>query len=376
MNIKLLLIQLTVLVVLILCNAFFAASEVALISLKPSQIRRLSKRKRGKIVQKLHSDTGRFLATVQVGVTLSGFLASAFAAESFARPITQILYDNGWCFVASENLESIITILITVVLSYFSLIFGELVPKQLGIRYAEKVSLFAAIPIELTARLTKPFVWLLTASVAGIMKLFNLNSTREEYVTEEDIINMIDIGKEHGVLKKKEHEMLYNIFAFNDKTAGEIMTPLKDMVAIDINAPEEQLEAYLLLANHSRIPVYEKEIDNVTGILYLREYFRQKLNHEKIELKETVKKALYAPVNVKVDKLFDEFQKHKVSIAIIINSSGKTAGIVTLSDILEAIVGSLEDEFDREKGDRKPLKFEIWRSNRIRKSGAFVKSRK
>ena len=351
MNTKLIFIQISILVILILLNAFFAASEVALISLKPGQIRKITrtKGKRGRLVKKLLSNTGRFLATVQVGVTFSGFMASAFAAESFADPLAEYFYARGFQYFSIETLEAGLVVITTFILSYLSLIFGELVPKQLGIRHAEKVALLIAYPIEIISRFTAPFVWILSFSVSLVMKLFGKNATDEETVTEEEIRSLIDLGEEKGILEKKEHEMIHNVLSFNDKTAGELMTHRRDVSALDLAMPEDEIESYLLSVDHSRIPVYSGTIDNITGVLYLREYFGKKLRGEPVVLKELIKEVYYAPENMLAGKLFDEMQKRKLTFSVLLDEFGGTAGIIAVSDILESIVGTIQDEFAPDK---------------------------
>ena len=229
---SLLLLQLLFLGFLILLNAFFASSEVALISLKPATVRRLGTEggRRGRRLADLVGNSGRFLATVQVGVTFAGFMASAFAADTFSEPVTGWLYGLGFQFLSKKILGGVIMVAITILLSYISLVFGELVPKQLGLRYAEAVALNVAGPIDFIARVTAPFVWFLNASVDFVLRLFGVTPGNSQEVTEEEIRMMVDIGEENGAIESDEKRMIENVFEFNNTTAAEVMTHRTEMV--------------------------------------------------------------------------------------------------------------------------------------------------
>ncbi|WP_288561793.1 DUF21 domain-containing protein, partial [uncultured Victivallis sp.] len=220
---SLLLLQLLFLGFLILLNAFFASSEVALISLKPATVRRLGTEggRRGRRLADLVGNSGRFLATVQVGVTFAGFMASAFAADTFSEPVTDWLYGWGFQFFSKKILGGVIMVAITILLSYISLVFGELVPKQLGLRYAEAVALNVAGPIDFIARVTAPFVWFLNASVNFVLRLFGVTPGNSQEVTEEEIRMMVDIGEENGAIESDEKRMIENVFEFNNTTAAD-----------------------------------------------------------------------------------------------------------------------------------------------------------
>ena len=356
--------QFLVLILLIFLNAFFASSEVALISLKQSAVRRLSANggRRGKRLAQLLSNSGRFLATVQVGVTFAGFMASAFAAESFAEPLTDYLIDSGFLYFSSATLEGIIVIVITILLSYVSLVFGELVPKQLGLRYAETVALNVAGPINFLANITAPFVWILNTSVGIVMKLFGAKKSDEQEVTEEEIRMMVDIGEEKGVIEKTEREMIHNILSFNNKTAKELMIHRREITALDIDTPSEDIERILINAGHSRLPIYQKNIDNIVGILHLREYFGAKLRgQENRDIRAMMKPVYLVPETVRAHILFHEMQERKISLAVLLDEFGGTSGIITQGDMAEDIVGSLRNEFDVEEKEIITLADGLWR---------------
>ena len=346
---SLLLLQLLFLGFLILLNAFFASSEVALISLKPATVRRLGTEggRRGRRLADLVGNSGRFLATVQVGVTFAGFMASAFAADTFSEPVTGWLYGLGFQFLSKKILGGVIMVAITILLSYISLVFGELVPKQLGLRYAEAVALNVAGPIDFIARVTAPFVWFLNASVNFVLRLFGVTPGNSQEVTEEEIRMMVDIGEENGAIESDEKRMIENVFEFNNTTAAEVMTHRTEMVALDIEAPPEEVEKVLMSCGFSRVPVYREDIDEIIGFLHFREYLSAKVQGNSAPDIRTLLKPVYlAPETMRANILFRNMQSKKFGMAIILDEFGGTSGLVTIEDLLEEIVGSLYDEYD------------------------------
>ena len=346
---SLLLLQLLFLGFLILLNAFFASSEVALISLKPATVRRLGTEggRRGRRLADLVGNSGRFLATVQVGVTFAGFMASAFAADTFSEPVTGWLYGLGFQFLSKKILGGVIMVAITILLSYISLVFGELVPKQLGLRYAEAVALNVAGPIDFIARVTAPFVWFLNASVNFVLRLFGVTPGNSQEVTEEEIRMMVDIGEENGAIESDEKRMIENVFEFNNTTAAEVMTHRTEMVALDIEAPPEEVEKVLMSCGFSRVPVYREDIDDIIGFLHFREYLSAKVQGNSApDIRKLLKPVYLAPETMRANILFRNMQSKKFGMAIILDEFGGTSGLVTIEDLLEEIVGSLYDEYD------------------------------
>ena len=346
---SLLLLQLLFLGFLILLNAFFASSEVALISLKPATVRRLGTEggRRGRRLADLVGNSGRFLATVQVGVTFAGFMASAFAADTFSEPVTGWLYGLGFQFLSKKILGGVIMVAITILLSYISLVFGELVPKQLGLRYAEAVALNVAGPIDFIARVTAPFVWFLNASVNFVLRLFGVTLGNSQEVTEEEIRMMVDIGEENGAIESDEKRMIENVFEFNNTTAAEVMTHRTEMVALDIEAPPEEVEKVLMSCGFSRVPVYREDIDEIIGFLHFREYLSAKVQGNSApDIRKLLKPVYLAPETMRANILFRNMQSKKFGMAIILDEFGGTSGLVTIEDLLEEIVGSLYDEYD------------------------------
>ena len=361
---SLLLLQLLFLGFLILLNAFFASSEVALISLKPATVRRLGTEggRRGRRLAELVGNSGRFLATVQVGVTFAGFMASAFAADTFSEPVTDWLYGVGVQLFSKKILGGVIMVAITVSLSYISLVFGELVPKQLGLRYAEAVALNVAGPIDFIARVTAPFVWFLNASVNFVLRLFGVTPGNSQEVTEEEIRMMVDIGEENGAIESDEKRMIENVFEFNNTTAAEVMTHRTEMVALDIEASPEEVEKVLMSCGFSRVPVYREDIDEIIGFLHFREYLSAKVQGNSApDIRKLLKPVYLAPETMRANILFRNMQSKKFGMAIILDEFGGTSGLVTIEDLLEEIVGSLYDEYDEADIEIEPLGEGEWR---------------
>ena len=340
--------QLFILVILILLNAFFAATEIAFISLNDAKIEKQAKEgnKKAKQIEKMIKSPSKFLATIQIGITLAGFLSSAFASDDFADQLAPVL--NTWMpFISLGVWKSISIILITIILSFFTLVFGELVPKRLAMKNYEKIS-FATIGIIRTiAILTSPFVKLLTVVTNAVSKIFGVSENEEETVTEEEIKMMVDQGEEKGTIQEEERELINNVFEFNDITVSEIMKHRKDIFAVDINISTEELLQELSQEEYrySRIPVYDETIDEIKGILYVKDVLKN-INKKSFRVKHVVKEAYFVSQNRLINEVFKELQKNKVQIAIVIDEYGGTAGLVTMEDILEELVGDIFDEYD------------------------------
>ena len=333
--------QIILLIVLIGINAFFAASEIAFISLNDAKIDVQAKEgnKKAKKIKKMLENPSKFLATIQIGITLAGFLSSAYASETFASELAPRLND----------------LIPAVILSYFTLIFGELVPKRIAMKYCEKVS-FASIGIIKTISvLTSPFVKFLTFSTNIVSKIFGVSDADEETVTEEEIRMMVDVGKEKGTINQVEGDMINNVFEFNDKTVSEIMVPRKEIFALDMNLSiskviEELTEDF----RYSRVPVYDETIDEIKGIVYIKDILLSTKN-KNVRIRNLLKDAYFVPETKQVNELFDELRKNRKQIAIIVDEYGGTAGMVTMEDILEEIVGEIYDEYDVVKKDYEKL---------------------
>ena len=343
--------QLIILAVLIFLNAFFAASEIAFISLNDTKIEKQAKdgNKKAKQIEKMLKTPSKFLATIQIGITLAGFLSSAFASDTFAEKLAPILFQ---CmpFLSLGVWKSISIIIITIILSFFTLVFGELVPKRLAMKNYEKIAFGTIGIIRAISIITSPFVKFLTLVTNSISKLFGVGENEEESVTEEEIKMMIDQGKEKGVIEEGEKELINNVFEFNDITASEIMKHRKDIFAVDINISNDELMEELSKEEYrySRIPVYDETIDEIKGILYIKDVLKN-IGKKNFKVKNVVKDAYFVSQTRLINEVFKELQKNKMQIAIIIDEYGGTAGLITMEDILEELVGDIYDEYDKEE---------------------------
>jgi len=345
-------IELLVVALLVLLNAFFAASEIALISLNDNKIRIMAEAgdKKAKMLLGLLNEPSRFLATIQIGITLAGFMASAFAAERFAGRFSQFLFDMG-VPVPEQWLRSLSLILITLVLSYFTLVLGELVPKRLAMQKAEPIAFFVVRPLTILSKITSPFVKLLTVSTNMMVRLFGVDpAANDEEVTEEEIRMMVDVGEERGTIQDTEKIMINNIFDFDNKTVADIMTHRTNVVALPLNATLKETVQLIMQEKFTRYPVYDGHIDNIVGTIHAKDLL-QFIDHpptEEIQLKDIMREPYFVPISRIADDLFQDLQKTKIHIAIVIDEYGGTAGVVTIEDLVEEIVGNIFDEHDEE----------------------------
>jgi len=341
------LIPILVLVILTGLNAFFAASEIAFISLNDNKIDKQAKEgnKKAKQIAKMLENPSKFLSTIQIGITLAGFLSSAFASDTFADMMAPAL--NDLMPLGIGVWKSISIILITIVLSFITIIFGELVPKRLAMKHYEKIAFGTIGIIRGISVITAPFVKLLTGTTNAISKLFGVSENEEEIVTEEEIKMMVDQGEENGTIQEEEKELINNVFEFNDTTVSEIMTHRTDIFAVDIDMNQEELLDAIIKdeCKHSRIPVYDETIDEIKGVLYVKDIIKN-MNKKTFKIKSIMKEAYFVSQNKLINELFKELQRNKKHIAIIIDEYGGTAGIITMEDILEEIVGDIYDEYD------------------------------
>ena len=340
-------VQIIVLIILILLNAYFAATEIAFISLNDAKIDKQAKEgnKKAKQIQRMLNNPSKFLATIQIGITMAGFLSSAFASDAFADHLAPIL--NGWLPMVSVDVwKTVSIIIITLILSFFTLVFGELVPKRLAMKYYEKISFATIGVIKGISVFTAPFVKLLTWSTNMVSKLFGVGEQEEQTVTEEEIKMMVDQGQEKGAIEETEKEIINNVFALNDITASEIMTPRRNVFASDINENLSKILEDIDEYKYSRIPVYEETIDDIKGILLIKDILKVLNDKKQIKIKNLLKPAYFVPESKPIDEIFKELQRNKNQMAIVIDEYGGTAGLLTMEDILEELVGNIFDEYD------------------------------
>lgn len=342
--------QMLVIFLLIGLNAFFAASEMAIVSVRQSRIKPLMDEgnKAAIIVNKFLEEPSKLLATIQIGITFAGFLASAIGAQTLSEGLAKLLFSLNIPII-SHSAVWISTFVVTSMIAFFTLVLGELVPKRMALSQADKIALKSAGIINLFSRIVSPAVSFLTFSTNLVVKLLGgqVMATGDQ-ITEEEIRLMINVGEEKGIFQETETEMINSIFEFDDTVAKEVMTPRTDIVAISSDATLEEILDVIVEENFSRIPVYEESIDNIIGILYVKDLFRmikRKMEWE-VSLKNIIRPVFFVPEYKKIDELFKEMQKSKTHIAVVIDEYGGTAGLITIEDLLEEIVGNIFDEYD------------------------------
>lgn len=341
--------QLLLQLVLILLNAFFAATEIAIISLNEKKVKARADNGNKKAIKllKIIKEPTKFLSTIQIGVTLAGFLGSAFAADNFAKGLSEWFVKT--FDISSQNagvINTVSVILITLILSYFTLVLGELVPKRWAMKHKEKLADTACGIITVLTVILKPIIWFLSVSTNAVLRLLGVNPKDDnETVSEEDIVLMLDAGGDEGTLDKEDIRYIKNVFKLDGMTAEDVMTPKMRISCIPDTISDDKIMEEIQTKSYSRIPVYSGDVDNIIGILYTREFL---LNRELpgFELSQILKPPMFVPKTKRLDLLFKEMQKTHTHIAILIDEYGMTSGIVTMEDILEELVGEIWDEKD------------------------------
>lgn len=344
--------QLILQFILIALNAVFACAEIAVISTSETKLAHLAEGgdKRAVKLQKLTSQPARFLATIQVAITLSGFLGSAFAADNFAGIIVDALIKAGIPESARGITDNISVIVITLILSYFTLVFGELVPKRLAQKNSEKLALGMASMISFISKIFAPIVWVLTGSTNLILRMFGIDpDAEEEDVTEEEIRMMVDAGGDSGAIDEDEKEMIQNIFEFDDISAEEISTHRTEIDLLWMEDDLEEWEKTIRESRHSLYPVCGESVDDIIGILNAKDYFRMDdpTDRDRI-MKEAVRPPYFVSENAHADVIFRQMQISRNHFAVVLDEHGGTVGILTMNDLLEQLVGDLEDDHNAE----------------------------
>ena len=338
--------QLLLQLVLILTNAVFACAEIAVISMNDTKLARLAATgdKRAVRLTKLTSQPARFLSTIQVGITFAGFLGSAFAADNFSERLVGWMVKLG-VNIPEQTLDTIAVIVITLILSYFTLVLGELVPKRIAMRKSEKLALSISALVYFISRVFAPLVWLLTLSTNFLLRLLGIDPhAADETVTEEEIRMMVDEGSEKGAIDIQEKVLIQNVFEFDDKTAREIMTHRTEVSLLWLDESTEQWDKTIVESRHNIYPVCDETTDDIVGVLSSKEYFRIKDKTRENILKLAVKPAYFVPESVRADILFRNIKKSRQHFAIVLDEFGGMNGIVTMYDLLEELVGDLEDD--------------------------------
>ena len=344
------LLELLVIVVLTILEGFFVSAEISIISVRRSRLDQLSEdgNRRARRVRRLKDDPGRFLAVVQLGLTVLGFFASAYAAVNISTEFAKFLHT----FPAiGDGADGLALLIVTVVLALFTIVFGELVPKSIGLAYAERLAMLVAGPVEWIARLLGPIVWFLTRLTSRITSLFGVSMSSEAQITAEELKLIVERGGEQGILEAEEEQMINAVIELGDRRLHEVMVPRIAIVALPVSATLDEAIDLIVEGGHSRVPVYEDSIDGVIGIVYAKDL----LPVLKVEanarptVKALLRTPLFVPESMSIDDLLHEFQRRKVHIAIVLDEYGGTAGLLTIEDLLEEIVGEIQDEYDVEE---------------------------
>ncbi len=338
--------QLLFLFCLILIDAFFAAAEMSMVSVNKNKIKILAQENNPKAILLLDllDEPNKFMSTIQVVVTFLGFLSSATAAVGMS--------DDLGSFLSKLEIpygNYIAVVLITVILTYATLVLGQLYPKRMALQHSKEIALFVVKPVFIVSKIMTPFVWILTKSVNMVLRLTRQNvDLEDEEFSEDEVMSMLEVGQETGVLKEEGKKMINSIFAFDDKLAYEIMTPRTDVFFIDVNdLPEEYMDELMEL-RYSRIPVCEEDSDNIIGILHIKDYLikARETGFDNVDIRSILRKPYFVPETKNIDSLFFELQSSKQHIAVLIDEYGGFSGIVTIEDIIEQIMGDIDDEYD------------------------------
>lgn len=350
--------QILLQIILIALNAFFAATEIAVISLNEKKVRALAEDGNKKAVKmlKIIEEPTQFLSTIQIGITLAGFLGSAFAADNFAEVLSSAI-SKAFNLSADNTkiINTVAVVLVTLILSYFTLIFGELVPKRIAMKHKEKLANSVCGIISFLAAVLKPIIWFLTISTNAVLRLVGIDPhEKEEPVSEEDIVLMLDAGADEGSLDHDDIEYIKNVFKLDKMTAEDVMTPRKSVISISYDASDKEILEIIEEESYSRIPVYEDNPDKIIGILHACDYLLKR-NEKNFDLKSILHTPVFVPETVSLDVLFKDMQTDHNHLAVVVNEYGETSGIVTMEDILEEIVGEIWDERDEEIDEFKKI---------------------
>ena len=343
-------VELLFIILLVAINGVFVAAEIALVSIRRSRVEQLVEegRRGASRVRRLVSDPGRFLAVIQLGITFIGFLAAAFAGVSVSDALSAFLQDLG---LATGTADAIGLVIVTLLLSLYTIVFGELVPKTLALAHPESFALGLAAPVDFLGRIFHPVVAILTWTTERIAGLFGAHVSNEVQISAEELRLIVERGGEQGILEAEEEQMINAVIELGDRRVHEVMIPRIDIAAIPATASFDEAIGTFVEQGHSRVPVYEETVDEVVGILYAKDLlpFLRTSAGPRPELRTLLRTPVYIPESMTVDDLLHEFQRRKVHIAIVLDEYGGTAGLVTIEDLLEEIVGEIQDEYDTEE---------------------------
>jgi putative hemolysin len=337
--------QLLLQLILILCNAFFASAEIALISVNDVKLEMMAAGgdRRAKKLLSLTKQPARFLATIQVGITLAGFLGSAFAADNFAERLVRV-FAAARLPVSQAAQRTVAVVVITVILSFFTLVLGELLPKRIAMKKAEKLAFLIAGVIFAISKIFSPVIWLLTRSTNALLLLFRIDpNAEEETVTEEEIRMMVDAGSEKGTIDAGEQEIIHNVFEFDNRSAGEVMTHRTSVIMLQLKDSDAEWEKIITDTRHSFYPITGETADDIRGVLSAKDYFRLKERDRKTVMARAVHPPNFVPETAKTDVVFKNMKRGRNHFAVVLDEYGGMSGIITINDLLEAIVGDFDD---------------------------------
>ncbi len=344
-------VELLVIVVLTLLEGFFVSAEIAIISVRRSRLDQLAEdgNHRARRVRRLKDDPGRFLAVVQLGLTVLGFFASAYAAVNLSTKLADLLRTIP--AIGPGMADGLALLIVTILLALFTIVFGELVPKSIGLAYAERLAMLMAGPVEWIARLLGPLVWFLTQLTSAITGVLGVSMSSEAQMTAEELKLIVERGGEQGILEAEEEQMINAVIELGDRRLHEVMVPRIAIVALPVSATLDEAIDLIVDEGHSRVPVYEESIDGVIGIIYAKDLLPVlKIGEDtRPTVRSLLRTPLFVPESMSIDDLLHEFQRRKVHIAIVLDEYGGTAGLLTIEDLLEEIVGEIQDEYDVEE---------------------------
>ncbi|MFV0353046.1 MAG: hemolysin family protein [Oscillospiraceae bacterium] len=352
--------------VFIFINAIFASTELAVMQLSPSRLRRQIEEgdKKAVRVLKMVEEPSDFLSTIQIAITLAGYLGAAFAADNFAGPLTDWIFTTlNFTPIPYGVLNTLIIVLLTLVLAYFTLVLGELVPKQVALHKPYPVAKFTSGLIAGLAKFLRPIIRMLSASTRLVLRLFGIKGDRsEEQVTEDEIRMMVDVGHESGTIELDEKEMIDNVFDLGDTIARDVMTHRVDVVAIEVDATQNEIVDAISSSGLSRFPVYDDSLDNILGILNSRTYLLNLRSDTPLEVRELLRSPIFVPETVPADVLLRDMQQRKDHLALVLDEYGGFSGVVSMEDLIEEIVGTIYDEFDTpDEPDIFKIADNVWR---------------
>ena len=358
-------LQLLVQIILILVNAFFAATEIAVISLNANKLRRLEEEgdKLAPKLLRMVEDSSGFLSTIQIAITLSGFLGSAFAADSFSEYLVEWVTGLGVTALPVSVLDTISVVVITVILSYFTLVFGELVPKRIAMQKPMEMARLSCRVVSAIAVIAKPVVNLLSLSTNGVLRLLHMKTdVEEEQVTEDEIRMMIDLGNENGTIDTEEKELLHNVFDFSDQAVEDVMTRAADVVTLWADTTREEALETIRTSGLSRFPVCGEDTNDVVGVLYARDLLLDLAAQGSRSISQLMRPPYLVPESLSAGDLLQDMQRQKIHLAVVMDEYGGLAGVVTVEDLLEEIVGNIYDEFDpAEPPELEQIGEDMWR---------------